>query len=82
MKVWRYLPLSCRRVAIRILYPRFPVGAVAIVCDAAGRVLLVRQTYHRGGERWGALATAELIRRHEQELAWLAELGKLAQEEP
>jgi DNA-binding PadR family transcriptional regulator len=24
------------------------------------------------GERWGALATGELIRRHEQELAWLA----------
>jgi DNA-binding PadR family transcriptional regulator len=34
------------------------------------------------GERWGALATDELIRRHEQELAWLAELGELAQEEP
>jgi DNA-binding PadR family transcriptional regulator len=30
------------------------------------------------GERWGALATAELIRRHEQELAWLAGLGELA----
>ena len=35
------------------------------------------------GERWGALATAELIRRHEQELAWLAELGELAaQDDP
>ena len=34
------------------------------------------------GERWGALATAELIRRHEQELAWLAGLGELAREEP
>jgi DNA-binding PadR family transcriptional regulator len=34
------------------------------------------------GERWGALATAELIRRHEQELTWLAELGELAREEP
>ena len=30
------------------------------------------------GERWGALATAELIRRHEHELAWLEELGELA----
>jgi DNA-binding PadR family transcriptional regulator len=29
-------------------------------------------------ERWGELATAELIRRHEQELAWLAELDELA----
>lgn len=54
LRVWRYLPLSLRRVAIRILYPRFPVGAVAIICDEAGHVLLVRQTYHRGGERWGA----------------------------
>jgi len=35
-----------------------------------------------GGERWGALVTAELIRRHEQELAWLAELGELARQEP
>jgi DNA-binding PadR family transcriptional regulator len=34
------------------------------------------------GERWGALATGELIRRHEQELAWLAELGELAKGEP
>jgi DNA-binding PadR family transcriptional regulator len=31
---------------------------------------------------WGALVTAELIRRHEQELAWLAELGELALQEP
>jgi len=34
------------------------------------------------GHPWSALVTAELIRRHEQELAWLAELGELAQEEP
>ena len=33
------------------------------------------------GERWGALATGELIRRHERELAWLAELGELAQDD-
>ena len=33
------------------------------------------------GHPWGALVTAELIRRHEQELAWLAELGELAREE-
>jgi DNA-binding PadR family transcriptional regulator len=29
-------------------------------------------------EQWGALVTAELIRRHTQELAWLAELAELA----
>ena len=34
------------------------------------------------GEPWGARATAELIRRHEQELTWLAELGELAKDEP
>jgi len=35
------------------------------------------------GEHWGALATSELIRRHQQELAWLAGLGELAaQPEP
>jgi DNA-binding PadR family transcriptional regulator len=34
------------------------------------------------GEPWGARATAELIRRHHQELAWLAELSELAQDEP
>lgn len=30
------------------------------------------------GERWGEVATAELIRRHTRELAWLAELAELA----
>lgn len=42
----------------------------------------MRELAEAADERWGALATAELIRRHEQELAWLAELGELAQEEP
>jgi ADP-ribose pyrophosphatase YjhB (NUDIX family) len=51
---WRYLPLAARRLAIRVLYPRYPIGAVAIVRDDAGRLLLVRQTYHRGGVRWAA----------------------------
>ena len=50
--VWRYLPLWARRVAIRMLYPRFPIGAVALVRDEDGRILLVRQTYHRHGVRW------------------------------
>jgi len=33
------------------------------------------------GERWGAVVTAELIRRNDQELAWLADLEELAAEE-
>jgi 8-oxo-dGTP diphosphatase len=52
--VWRYLPLWARRFAIRILFPRFSIGAVAFVRDDDGRVLLVRQTYHRDGYRWAA----------------------------
>jgi DNA-binding PadR family transcriptional regulator len=31
------------------------------------------------GERWGALVAAELVRRDEQELAWLAGLGEAVQ---
>ena len=33
------------------------------------------------GEQWGALVTGELIRRHERELAWLADLADLAARE-
>ena len=53
LRIWKYLPLPVRRIAIRILYPRFPVGAVAVIRDDAGRVMLVRQTYHRGDASWG-----------------------------
>ena len=49
---WRYIPLWARRIAIRVLYPQFPVGAVAVIRDERGRILLVRQTYHRP-EMWG-----------------------------
>jgi len=49
---WRYLPFWARRIAIRVLYPQFPLGAVAVIRDRDGRVLLVRQTYHRQ-EMWG-----------------------------
>ena len=37
-----------------------------------------RQLAVAHGQRWGALVTDELIRRHEGELAWLAQLGELA----
>ncbi len=40
----------------------------------------MRRLAAASGERWGALVTSELIRRHEQELAWLAELAELARE--
>ena len=50
---WRFLPLWARKIAIRVLYPSFPVGAIAVIRDDRGDVLLVHQTYHRG-ECWGA----------------------------
>jgi DNA-binding PadR family transcriptional regulator len=38
----------------------------------------MRDLAETNGERWGAIATRELIRRHRQELAWLADLSELA----
>jgi DNA-binding PadR family transcriptional regulator len=48
------------------------------VHDQLAHLNAMRDLATAHGERWGALVTAELIRRHEQELAWLAELGDLA----
>jgi DNA-binding PadR family transcriptional regulator len=39
---------------------------------------VMRDLAAAGGERWGVIATEELIRRHEQELAWLERLERLA----
>jgi DNA-binding PadR family transcriptional regulator len=38
----------------------------------------MRDLAEASGERWGAVATQELIRRHRQELTWLAELAEQA----
>ena len=40
------------------------------------KTMLALATEHH--EQWGELATAELIRRHQQELSWLANLNHLA----
>jgi DNA-binding PadR family transcriptional regulator len=48
------------------------------VREQLAHFMVMRDLAIEHGERWGELATAELIRRHEQELAWLAELGELA----
>jgi len=63
-------------------------AAVLASRDRAVRELLaharvMRDLADAGGERWGALVTAELISRYERELAWLAELAVLAaQDDP
>ena len=48
------------------------------VRDQLAHLATMRDLAAAHAERWGELATAELIRRHEHELAWLAELGELA----
>lgn len=66
--------------------PAERAGILASRTRAVRDQLAHYRTMHRlatgHGISWGALVTAELIRRHEQELTWLAELGELAQEEP
>jgi len=48
------------------------------VRDQLGHFHVMRDLATERGEPWGALVTSELIRRHERELAWLAELEELA----
>jgi DNA-binding PadR family transcriptional regulator len=61
-------------------------GVLASRVRAVRQQLTHLQTMHElavgSGDPWAARATGELIRRHEQELTWLAELGELAAEEP
>lgn len=69
-----------------LLNPAERAGILASRTRAVRDQLAHYRTMHKlatdHGSPWGARATAELIRRHERELAWLAELGELAQEEP
>jgi Virulence activator alpha C-term len=48
------------------------------VREQLAHLVTMRDLAAATGERWGALVTRELIRRHEQELAWLAALTELA----
>lgn len=48
LSAFRRLPASVRRRAVHAGTPNFTVGAVVLLRDAAGRVLLVRQR-HSGG---------------------------------
>jgi len=48
------------------------------VRDQLAHLFAMRDLAIAHGERWGELAAAELIRRHSNELAWLAELAGLA----
>lgn len=70
LRGWRDLPLPrlVRRGVLRALNPSFLVGAVALIEDDAGRVLLFEHTYRR--ERpWGL--PGGWIRRSEDPVAGL-----------
>jgi 8-oxo-dGTP diphosphatase len=58
------LPIGARRRLVRLIAPRYVVGAVAVVrdseADSPGRLLLLRQPSHRG---WGL--PAGLLKKHE-----------------
>jgi len=48
--VFRLLPLGVRRRIVRVIAPKYTVGAMCLIERSDGRVLLVRQTYRN---RWG-----------------------------
>lgn len=49
MRIWRDVPFPgwLRQVFLRILNPSFMVGAMALIQDDQGRVLVVEHTYRR-----------------------------------
>lgn len=53
-RFWRALPSWGRRLILWLCNAHFVVGAVAVVRDANGRVLVARHTF-RGGPPWGLL---------------------------
>ena len=50
LEVYRRLPTRVRRWIVRIVAPKYTVGAICLVERADGRILLVRQAYR---DRWG-----------------------------
>lgn len=50
LQVFRVLPLGVRRRIVRLVAPKYTVGAMCLIERSDGRVLLVRQTYRN---RWG-----------------------------
>ncbi len=55
LNAFRRLPVSIRRRAVRAGTPSFTVGTVAVIRDAAGRVLLLQQRHTPGWALPGGL---------------------------
>jgi 8-oxo-dGTP diphosphatase len=49
LRIWRDVPFPgwLRRVFLRVLNPSFMVGAMALIQDEQGRILLLEHTYRR-----------------------------------
>ena len=50
--VWSRTPKRVRRLAMRLINPRFTVTVGAVITDGRGRVLLFKHVF-RNGEGWG-----------------------------
>ncbi len=50
--VWSRTPSRVRRLAMRLINPRFTVTVGAVITDERGRVLLFKHVF-RNGEGWG-----------------------------
>ncbi|HEY2330736.1 MAG TPA: NUDIX domain-containing protein [Acidimicrobiales bacterium] len=50
LRVFGRLPRPVRRATVRVLAPKFTVGAICVIERPDGRILLVRQSYRR---HWG-----------------------------
>jgi 8-oxo-dGTP pyrophosphatase MutT (NUDIX family) len=69
-------------VLLRATLPRYVLGALGLVWDDQGRLLLVRQSYRTpgwalpgGGVRAGETLEACLLREMAEELGWEVEIG-------
>ena len=49
LRIWRDVPFPSwmRRIFLRVLNPSFMVGAMALVQDSSGRILVLEHTYRR-----------------------------------
>lgn len=50
LRLFRLLPRSIRRLAVRTMSPSYTVGAICVIERPDGAILLVRQAYRR---KWG-----------------------------